>query len=133
MFSGRKQSFQPAVAQLQKQDSEADPLLQGAYTERRKSVRRGSGSVAVRIADAFAKEELCDGWVLERSAGGLGLLLPNKKAVGQIFCVRSANCSEAFAWVQVEVRNCQPMGKEGWLLGCKFVSRTPWSLLLQFG
>jgi hypothetical protein len=100
--------------------------------DRRNAMRRAGNSVAVFISDADARKEPWQGWVVDRSAGGLCITTETVVPAGTILSVRSSNASTGIPWVQVEVKNCRFVGKE-YELGCQFVKPPPWSVLLMFG
>jgi hypothetical protein len=100
--------------------------------DRRTNLRRAGNSVSVFISDADARKEPWQGWVIDRSAGGLCITTEQIIPAGTILSVRSSNASTGIPWVQVEVKNCRFVGKE-YELGCQFVKTPPWSVLLMFG
>jgi hypothetical protein len=100
--------------------------------DRRTNMRRAGNSVSVFISDADARKEPWQGWVIDRSAGGLCITTETIVPAGTILSVRSSNASTGIPWVQVEVKNCRFVGKE-YELGCQFVKTPPWSVLLMFG
>jgi two-component system OmpR family response regulator len=81
--------------------------------------RRGS----VRLADRqfrVALREGSEGWVKDRSQGGLGLWSVHPLAVDAVVDVRHADAPDTAPWVPVEVRHCR-RADDGWALGCRFV------------
>jgi hypothetical protein len=109
-----------------------DPFIHGSAGERRSSLRRGGNPVAVLITDAEVKEPPFQGWVLDRSMGGLCLSVEQEVAAGAILSVRAANAPSNVAWVQVEVKNSRQEGTT-WELGCQFLRTPTWGVLLLFG
>jgi hypothetical protein len=109
-----------------------DPFIHGSAGERRASLRRGGNPVAVLISDAETKMAPFQGWVLDRSMGGLCLSVDQEVSQGTVLSVRAANAPANVAWVQVEVKNCRQEG-DAWELGCQFLRTPTWGVLLLFG
>jgi hypothetical protein len=110
----------------------ADPFVHGSVTEKRSSLRRTGNPIKVLISNPNAPAEQMEGWVMDRSVGGLCLSVDWEAAEDDILNVRTANASNHVPWVQVQVKRCQKLG-EGWELGCEFVRTPSWSVLLLFG
>jgi hypothetical protein len=108
------------------------PLAYGSATERREGFRRKGGRVKIRLASPGAKEEQCIGWVVDRSTGGLCVRVHVPLEQGAVVSVRPVHAPERVAWVQVEVRSCRA-GAGGWEVGCRFMRRPSWDVLLHFG
>jgi hypothetical protein len=109
-----------------------DPFVQGANQERRGALRRGGNPVAILISDAEARADPTNGYVVDRSTGGLCLSVSNAIPEGTVLSVRTTNAPNTVPWVQIEVKNCRPVGSE-YELGCRFVRTPPWSVMLLFG
>lgn len=109
-----------------------DIFTHGSKTERRGALRRGGNPIAVHISDAEARAKPTNGYVLDRSTGGLCLSVPQTIAEGTILSVRTVSAPESIPWVQVAVKNCRPHGDE-FELSCQFVRTPPWSVMLLFG
>jgi hypothetical protein len=88
--------------------------------------------VAILISDADAQAQPTNGWVVDRSTGGLCLSVPEAVTEGTVLSVRTTNAPNSVPWVQIEVKNCRLVGKE-YELGCRFVRTPPWSVMLLFG
>jgi len=114
------------------EEEEVDVFTQGTTQDRRRALRRGGNPVAVLVSDAHTKTAPVPGYVLDRSTGGLCLSVSDEIPAGTVLSVRTANAPQTIPWIQVEVRNCRPVGKE-YELGCKFIRTPPWSVLLLFG
>jgi hypothetical protein len=110
---------------------QADPFLYGSATERRDTLRRKGTHVKVVLANADATEELGWSWVIDRSMTGLCLKVDQEVPAGTILSVRPLKAPET-PWLQVEVKNCRPMG-EHWEIGCQFLRQPAWSVLMLFG
>ena len=109
-----------------------DPFETGSLGERRRGLRRKGGAVGVNIVSDVNPGQMVPGLVLDRSTGGLGLLVEKEVESGTILKVKALNAPQTTPWVEVEVKTCKPDGHE-WQLGCSFLKTPPWSILLLFG
>lgn len=109
-----------------------DPFLDGGWAERRASLRRRGREVRVLVSNADGTSPPEDGWVLDRSTGGLCLGLARAVPVGTVVSVRPSDAPLTIPWTQVEVRNGREQ-PDGWVIGCAFVRTPPWGVLLYFG
>lgn len=109
-----------------------DPFAKGSATERRVAVRRKGIPVEVILSDAEAVREIGRASVIDRSMGGLCLLLNDTVELGTIFSVKPANAPPATPWVQVEVRSCKK-DRSGFEVGCQYVRTPAWAVMLLFG
>jgi hypothetical protein len=100
--------------------------------ERRASPRRGGNLVPVVVDDGLPDGEPLRGWVLDRSAGGLGLLVPEALEIGTLVRVRPDRPDVASRWVQVRVIYCNPE-RIRWRVGCQFVEKLSGEVLSGFG
>lgn len=100
--------------------------------ERRGGLRRKGTPIAVLITDAAATAPPFGGWVVERSRTGLGMLVDRPIGVGTRLNIKPSEAGANFPWILVDVKSCRP-DKDNARLGCHFVSKVPWSLLLKFG
>jgi hypothetical protein len=100
--------------------------------ENRSAPRRSGSQIKVTISNAKTKKVLMEGWVMDRSKGGLNLLAPAHFVPATILNVRRTDAAGDIASVQVEVRRCVPKGIR-YQLGCKFVDNPSESILAQFG
>jgi CheY-like chemotaxis protein len=82
--------------------------------ERRRWARRSGEPFKVVV-----REEV-EGWVKDRSQGGLGMWSDRPVAVDAVLYVRPAGAPETAPWVRVQVTHCRPQ-KDGWAVGCRFV------------
>jgi hypothetical protein len=119
---GRLRKKAPALAQLR-------PLT---TAERRSTPRRKGNPVSVYISNGTTGSEPFQGWVVDRSAGGLRLLVDEPMQPGHQLTVRPVKVHASFPWVQVKVKNCYPERKS-WCVGCQFVHRLAWDDLQHFG
>lgn len=109
-----------------------DIFSHGSKNERRNALRRAGNPIAVFISDAEGRSKPTNGFILDRSTGGLCLSVPQQMMTGTVLSVRTTNAPESIPWVQVEVKSCRPNGGE-FELGCQFVKTPPWSVMLLFG
>jgi hypothetical protein len=130
LLGKRRRSFQPPVAESVAPP--VDPFAYGSATERRSSVRRRGKQIKVLISDAEALEAPVEGWVMDRSMGGLCLLVYRAMEPGSILSVRTAEAPQTTPWVQVEIKNCRH-NTNHWVIGCQYVRTPPWGVLLLFG
>jgi hypothetical protein len=109
-----------------------DPFINGPVNDRRSAARRGGHPVTVQLSDPDEKAAASTGWVVDRSVGGLCLMVPQPAPIGSFWKVRPADAPRTTPPVLVEVRTCVAAGGE-WKLNCRF-SRTPsYGVLLMFG
>jgi hypothetical protein len=109
-----------------------DPFTHGSATEKRASFRRMGNPVKVLVSDEEARARPTEGWVMDRSVGGLCLSVPHEMSNNTILSVRTVSAPTEIPWVRVQVKRCRPL--EGhWELGCEFVRTPTWSVLLLFG
>ena len=109
-----------------------DPFTAGSTTEQRKSFRRQGNPTGVRIALPDQKNQPSEGWVLDRSMGGICIQASQPYAPGTQLAVLPVNAPTMTPWVDIEVKTCREL-KGGFELGCQFVKTPNWSVLLMFG
>jgi hypothetical protein len=110
---------------------EVDVFVHGSRSERRLAPRRRGNTVEVLVTDQSGQPPL-SGWIVDRSVGGLGLLMEKPFKEGVQIGVRPRNASEATPWTSVEVRSCRARDGE-WEVGCRFVRTPPWNVMMLFG
>jgi hypothetical protein len=110
----------------------SDPFIFGSNSERRSGARREGNTVEVILADRDERAAPLQGWVVDRSVGGLGLRTEVPLPVGAVFSVRPRSASAIVPWTEVEVKSCRQHAAT-WEVGCQFVRTPPWSVLLLFG
>lgn len=108
-----------------------EPPVSGLLGEQRRSVRRKGNPIRVQVSIA-GQPGSTTGWVVNRSMGGLGVVLRRRVAVGTRLGVRAAHAPDSVPPIEVEVRNNRPKGKY-WMHGCQFTDKLPVSVLLLFG
>jgi hypothetical protein len=107
-------------------------MAAGQARDRRAEPRRHGNLTPVLLADVGRDTEPVEAWVLDRSPGGLGLLVDEPIPVGATFHVRPSRGSSRSRWIPLRVRNCRPY-QGGWNVGCQFMDRIPWNELRSFG
>jgi hypothetical protein len=111
-------------------EPDLDEALCGVNRERRKIPRRKGGCAEAELADGAGGPPLY-AWVLDRSAGGLCLLLDRPLAAGAALNVRP-RCGEPLPWSAATVRSSKA-AQGGWEAHVQF-DRTPsWNVLALFG
>ena len=92
---------------------------------------RGTDVDEVRLDDGTGAGEV-PGWVLDRSIGGLGLLVDAPVAVGAVLKLLPRTAPEGALWVVATVRSCKRNGTQ-YEIGCQFHRTPSWDVMLQFG
>ncbi|HSQ58270.1 MAG TPA: PilZ domain-containing protein [Gemmata sp.] len=104
-----------------------------SYADRRAAVRRDGQPVRVIVAaPSLGKGAAHEGYVLDRSTGGLKLALKVGMAVGGSLQVRAAHAPDTIGFVAVIVRSCR-QHEDHFEVGCEFEKTPPWNVLLLFG
>jgi hypothetical protein len=108
-----------------------DPPEQ-SYADRRGSVRRDGKPIRVQIASPALRNGVTDGFVIDRSTGGLRIAATAAVAPGSVIQARAAHAPDTVGYVPLIVRCCRKSG-EFFELGCEFEQTPPWNVLLLFG
>jgi len=103
-----------------------------SYADRRGSVRRVGAPVRVSLSSPNFRNRVNDGYVVDRSTGGLRIILQGALAPGSTLQVRAVNAPDTIGFVTVIVRSCRKTG-DHFELGCEFENSPPWNVLLLFG
>jgi hypothetical protein len=88
--------------------------------------------IPVLITDNLTRDEPLRGWVMDRSAGGLGLLVCEALEIGTVVRVRPDRPDVPSRWVSVRIVHCKPE-RVRWRIGCQFVQALSWDVLSTFG
>jgi len=115
-----------------KDDPDHDPFDLGSLTERRNTTRRTGSPIELTVRNDNPDAEPRLAWVIDRSMGGLCLLLHEEIAEGTVLDVKPSKCPPGTPWVQIEVRSCKKTN-DGHEAGCQFLRPPPWAVLLLFG
>jgi hypothetical protein len=114
------------------QASPQDSFRYGMGMARRKSVRMSGNQIPVLVTCDGSADSPWDGWVVDRSQGGLRLKVPQEVKVGSILRVRTILGSNSLPWAEVQVKNAREK-QESWELGCQFVGEPSAEVLRSFG
>jgi hypothetical protein len=106
-------------------------FLQGVTRDRRCAPRRRGNIVEAELSDGSNNPPL-RGWVIDRSLGGLCLLLEQPVPPGTVLRVRPRNAAVAVPWTEITICSCR-QDADRFELGCQFHHTPNWSLLLMFG
>ena len=105
-----------------------------SYADRRGSARREGQPVRVQLAAATFRNGAGDGYVIDRSTGGLKLATQTALPPGSLVQVRAVDAPDTIGFVTLIVRNCRKNGSQDYYeLGCEFEQTPPWNVLLLFG
>jgi hypothetical protein len=113
--------------------SVADPFIHGSQDEKRRTARRKGQPVTVLLTDEDFQISQWEGYVMDRSAGGVRVSSEKPAHVGQFLQIQVARRNKDMPWIKVEIVRSQPHLDGRWELGCKFVHPPTWNLLLMFG
>jgi hypothetical protein len=101
--------------------------------DKRRNPRRPGRSVEVFVhMPGQLQESSIKGVILNRSVGGLGILVGDEYLVGSTLGVLPAAASKLTPWVEVEVKSCRRNG-EDWEIGVQFLKVPPYSTMVLFG
>jgi hypothetical protein len=114
------------------QPTPQDSFRYGLGMARRKTVRLSGNEVPILVTFDGNTDSPWDGWVIDRSHGGLRLKVPQPIQVGAILRVRALRAANAIPWVEVQVKNARDKS-EFWEIGCQFLSDPPEEILRSFG
>lgn len=103
-----------------------------SYADRRGAVRREGAAVRVVLSSPTLRNGVNEGFVLDRSTGGLRIAITTALAPGSTVQVRAENAPDTIGFVTVIVRSCRKAG-DHFELGCEFDKTPPWNVLLLFG
>lgn len=103
-----------------------------SYADRRESVRRDGAPIRVVLSSPTFRNGVSDGYVVDRSTGGLKIVTRAAVAPGSLMQVRAANAPDTVGYVSIIIRSCRPEGDQ-FLVGCEFEKTPPWNVLLLFG
>jgi hypothetical protein len=112
--------------------TKVDPFAAGGASERRNAMRRKGSSISLQITDPKGKYPTTEGWVLDRSVTGLGVIVDRPVDAGTILRVKPENAPPLTPLLDIEVRSCKPYETD-FHLGCVFVKTPPYSVLMLFG
>jgi len=120
------------LTRLRKKPASGPLIKPLSAQERRSTPRRKGNPVSVHITDPRGAGDPFQGWVVDRSAGGLRLLVDEAIPAGTLLKVRPSKAHGNFPWIQVKVKSCYPE-RRSWNLGCQFLEKLTWEDLQLFG
>ena len=100
--------------------------------DNRRLPRRSGRPIEVLVARPGETDFPETGVVLNRSAGGLCLLLRHEFAVGTILGVFPSGGSKMTPWTETQVKSCRKHAQE-FEVGLQFVKVPPYATLVMFG
>jgi len=103
-----------------------------SYANRRSSVRREGSPVKVVLLSLAFENGSETGYIVDRSTGGVRIIMMNQMAAGSTMQIRAQNAPENTPWVTVIIRSCKNNGQH-FEVGCEFDRTPPWNVLLLFG
>jgi hypothetical protein len=103
-----------------------------SFGDRRNSLRREGQPVLVHLTSPAFHGAMRDGWVLDRSTGGLRVLIDAAIAPGTAIQMLAANAPDTTPWVTAIARSCKQVDRQ-YEVGCEFETTPPWNVLLLFG
>lgn len=115
-----------------KPQADGSAAVAATASDRRTSLRRDGQAVEVVVQSPAFKGGAAAGYVVDRSTGGLRLVLSTGMAAGTALQVRAKHAPDTIPWVTVLVRSCRP-SDDHFELGCEFEKTPPWNVLLLFG
>ena len=131
-FPGRLDELRKRKAKEEAAAKDDDPFTSGGPDERRNAARRGGHPISVDMHDPDEKLPQQQAYVVDRSVGGLCLMVPNAVPVGSVWKVRPCNAPRTTLPVRIEVKSCTAAEQE-WKLGCQFEKTPSYAVLLMFG
>jgi hypothetical protein len=109
----------------------ADVFLHGSLSERRVAARRRGNCVEVLVTE-HPDEPAVHGWVLDRSLGGVCILVEHPLEKRLPMLIRPRNCPTSTPWTSVDILSCRA-DQEGWKVHCRFDRVPEYNVLLLFG
>ncbi len=103
-----------------------------SFGDRRTSIRREGAPVRVLITSITLKNEVLGAWVVDRSTGGLRLVVEHALDPNSVIQILTEDAPDTTPWVTLIVRGCRKHDNH-YELGCEFESTPPWNVLLLFG
>ena len=103
-----------------------------SYADRRGSVRREGAPVKVMVSSSSLRNGVNEGYVVDRSTGGLRIVMQNAVPPGSTLQVRAENAPDTVGFVTLIVRSCRK-NPDHFEVGTEFEKTPPWNVLLLFG
>src|SRR5947209_9669350 len=80
----------PPAPPPEKTTPEYDPFAKGSASDQREAYRRGGHPIEIHIAEPSKEEKVHDGWILDRSVGGLCVITKQPLPEDSLWTVRAA-------------------------------------------
>jgi len=109
----------------------ATVLKKKSEPDRRSAPRRRGNRIEVYLTED-SKQSPVLAWVVDRSMGGLCLIVEQPLKEGAILNVRPRQAPQTAPWTAIEIRSCRADEGE-WEVGCRFLKTPQWNDLLLFG
>lgn len=110
-----------------------DAFADANTAERRRTPRRAGGSVSVTINRAGSSERPVEGWIVNRSLGGLCVCSPKAFEAESILKIRVKRGNlDPVPPVEVRVRGAREEGQR-WMMHCQFTIQPSAHTLMMFG
>lgn len=109
----------------------ATALTKKSDPDRRSAPRRKGNQIEVYLTDDSKRSPIL-AWVVDRSMGGLCLIVEQPLKEGIVLNARPRQAPQTAPWTAVEIRSCRPDGGE-WEVGCRFLKTPQWNDLMLFG
>jgi hypothetical protein len=110
---------------------ETAKLAKKSAPDRRSTPRRKGNHVEVFLTDDSKRPPLL-GYVVDRSMGGLCLIVEKPLTEGTVLNVRPRRAPQTAPWTAIEIGSCRSEGGE-WEVGCRFLKPPQWNDVLLFG
>jgi hypothetical protein len=102
-----------------------------AGAERRRSIRRWFNPIEVVVISPFHTEPL-HGLVVNRSVGGLAILMDMDFESDTVLNVRPKDAPTGVGYIEVRVRHVRKASKL-WVIGCQYQGEIAWNVKVWFG
>jgi len=103
-----------------------------SYADRRGAVRREGAPVQVLLSSSSLRNGVNEGYVVDRSTGGLRIVMQSAVPPGSTLQVKAVNAPDTVGFVTVIVRSCRK-NPDHFEVGTEFEKTPPWNVLLLFG
>jgi hypothetical protein len=128
----RRRMLAARTGEWKEEATPEDAFRYGMGMARRKSVRLSGNQIPVQVSPDGSIETPWEGWIVDRSQGGLRLRVPEPIPVGVVLRVRCLNAPENLPWAEVQITNVRDK-QEYWEVGCQFLTDPPKDVLRSFG
>jgi hypothetical protein len=82
----------------------------------------------ISIMTDYDDQEPLTGWVVERSANTLRIVVDEQLTVGSVYSIRPGQEHPNAQWVQISIKSCH-QEKKAFAVVATFVVRPPWTVL----